>query len=257
MAAREGRTQPDTPGGDIQESLTVSRNDIIADGKTKWDDTVAIFESTNKQWTRVAKNASALFIASNQSTVLDMLQEPECVVQSSDDHRINGTATLEFLCCHRRRLAPLRRILDMAYTKLTENVADALSTTPEQVIKNINDIMENDLLGSLLEECIDDPSINTPQAQVVRVLGARIVGVDLLCAYEFVVINLSSLLQCIQEPVLPDYCISNQPLELSDGQIAVIAFESNPDVAAVCSAQKLQAFENFRLFPACVYPVNL
>lgn len=242
----------DTPGGDVANSISNAAATISRDGRVIWDDTVEIFAEANRKWDTIARNASLLYAPANQSAVYQMLTIPECVVRPVDEHIFVATYTYEFLCCHRRRLAPLRRIIHQANDMLTEGTTDSLSSTPEQMILNINDMMENDRLGFLVAACKDDVSIHTPEQSLVQGLGARLVGGDLLSSYLFLEVNLGSLLGCVQSPTLPPYCKSNAPLDIGDTDIAGFTFESNPLFAKCCNETALAEFDAYRLSATCV-----
>lgn len=259
MASGAVRAQVDTPEGDIAQSVQNTANDLAATGLTTWGDTCFIFEQMNAQWAIVANGASRLYNATSQVDVEAMLTVPECVVRpvgtlfdtDTLTHLRNATTTHEFLCCHRMRLSPLRRIVEQATRKFLEGATDSLGSLPEETLLNIRDMMANDRLGFLSGACKDDLTIHTPELRLVRALSARLVGGNLLSAYEFLAINIQSMLNCVEEPVLPAYCLTSDPLELSDSGIAALVYESNPQVAEFCSASALSDFETYRLTATC------
>jgi hypothetical protein len=244
--------QIDTPSGDVSNSWASAATQKTVEGLDLWEPTLAIFEEVNAEWEIIARNASQLYTAANQSSVYEMLTTPECVVEDIDQTLAVSTETYRFLCCHRRRLAPLRRIIFQATSHLTEGATDSLSSLPEEMILNIGFLMDNDRLGYLLTACIDDESILVPEQHVVRALGARLVGGNLLSRYTFVKVNLGSLLGCIQSPFLPDYCKTSQPLDLGDTEIGALVFESNPMFSKCCNDTALAEFDTYRTSATCI-----
>lgn len=243
--------QIDTSGGEIAKSLNTANAELESESMLAWSRTLILFEEMNSLWTEVSQNASRLYIPGDQPDVLNMLRQPDCLVRISDQHRFNGTSTHEFMCCHRRRFAPLRRIVHIATEKLTDSITDSFGTSPEKVLLGIGEMIKNDMQGYVWRGCKDDISFHTPQQNIVRSIGYNMVAGEITALYEFVKISISSLLACIYDTPLPPYCISDVPLQIGNMSIPSLLYESNPNFAIFCSQEKLEAFEVFRIEGDC------
>jgi len=247
----KAEAQVDTSGGEIAKSINAANAALVAEAELSWQRTLVLFEEMNELWTGLAHNASRLYVPTDQADVRDMLTVPECVVRDAEQHEFNGTASHEFMCCHRSRFAPLRRIVHLGTEALTDSVTDSFGTSPEKVVTNIGDMMRNDMQGYVWHGCKDDVSFHTPEQNLVRALGYRLVAGEITSMYQFVKVSLSSLLACIYDAPLPPYCVSDAPLQLSNMSIPSLLYESNPNFAVFCSQEKLEAYEDFRITGTC------
>lgn len=245
------KAQIDTNNGDIAQSIVVAKNDLLDTSETVWEQTTAMFEQMNLIWDQVATNTSQLYITSDQTDVKEMLTIPACVVGLPIEHEYNSTLTHVFMCCHRRRFSPLRRIVHLATSMLTDGTTDSVGTTPEKVLTNIGEMMKTDMQGYVSRACKDDISIHVPEQNIINSVGYNVVAGEILSMYQFVQISISSLLSCIYEPVLPPYCISSTPLMLANMSIPSLLYESNPNFAVFCNFGKLQAYETYRTSAKC------
>lgn len=243
--------QIDTQNGDIAQSIAIAKNDNLETSETAWLQTTALLEEMNRVWEIVANRTAQLYISVDQADVKTMLLNPACIVRPAIEHEYNSTATHEFMCCHRKRFSPLRRIVHMATSALTDGVTDSIGTTPEKVLTNIGEMMKTDMQGYVSRGCKDDISIHVPEQNIVNSVGYNVVAGEILSMYQFVQVSISSVLACIYDPILPPYCISDTPLMLSNMTIPSLLYESNPNFGAFCSFDKLQAYETYRITATC------
>lgn len=243
--------QIDTNNNDIANSINNEATTKETTSDKRWKATTALMSEMNRLWAGVAANASQLYIPADQPTVATMLQTPECIVNSFTHHRLNHTATHEFFCCHRRRFAPLRRIIHLGNQQLIEGTTDGTDDTPEKTLYNIERMMTVDMHGAVWGACKDQLKFHTPEWDTASSLGYDLVAGAVISMYQFVEINLSSLLSCVYDAPLPPHCISSTPLALANMSVPQLLYESNPHAASFCSAPKLAAFDTFLATAQC------
>lgn len=241
----------DTTRGDIEKSINdeIARLELLS--KNEWVKLVNMMNQLNTQWDALVSDMASVFVPSDALLVNTTLLSPVCIVQSATTHRLDGTPSHAFFCCHRGRLSPLLKIFTQAQTHFFGQTDTFFSWSLEEFILNIKNSMLNDMQGFVWKTCKDDIRIHIPEQNYVRALGYFLVGGSTSSLYDFIDISIQSFKGCITQIPPATRCISTSAIGPGSINTTFLEIENNAVFRNFCSTQALDAFDSFQTTGAC------
>jgi hypothetical protein len=218
----------------------------------RWEQTTALFAATNDALGYAVGNMSVVYNASSVSAAAfrnASYANGDCVVGPFVDFIENQTKTIDFLCCHTRKLRAPGLLLTYtqmcaAYFPGCVGQSDATST----LLAYIRQVTSIATVGIIGAACLDDVDVMIPDRAIALGISAESPGHMLLQAYQDLAASTASLFACVDG--LSARCAVNGTLTAAQAPYPDTAF---PDAAfdAVCGPATLAAFDLSRFATPC------
>ena len=226
---------------------------LLADqAAVRWEQTAALFAAVNDALSYAVGNMSIVYNASSVSAAAfrnASYANGDCAVGPFVDFIDNQTKTVDFLCCHTRKLRAPGLLLTYtqmcaAYFPGCVGQSDATST----LLAYIRQVTSIATVGIIGAACLDNVDVMIPDRAIALGIGAESPGHMLLQAYQDLASSTASLFACVDG--LSARCAVNGTLTPAQAQYPDTTF---PDAAfdAICGPATLAAFDLSRFATPC------
>lgn len=238
---------------EIERQVVESAGVLVNQTTISWQDTARLYVLTNDALDTALRNISALYPPSNSSAIEAIFAPERCTIVGANEYALNATASLEFMCCHVRRL----RVPGLQ--GLAQYAAQAFffggsgdDPTATRALANLAWLRGAMLNGYVAGACKDDRRLHDPQQSGLMALAMReTVAGPVKSTYDAITAAANNAARCIGAPTATTGCRSNTFLSLADFTPNINFILDDPAYQEVCTPSALGAFELARVTPVC------
>jgi len=230
------------------EATSKTREETIT-----WTQLTFLFALINQQSMTTIDAISQLYASNETQTVSGLLLNPNCTIFSESEYVANKTNVWVSICCELQRVTfpAMTKMIAQAYTFYHGVAIDVDQAALSQQIVNINQTMNQDILGFKAIACSQDKTIVIPDQSCVRAQGIFPIVSQIYKALQQLKILANQLVGCINNPTTLTGCVNNSTLTLGVVAPNLQYFQYDPVFYATCSQSALINFNSLQYTLGC------